>query len=41
VGVLPLLMCKDNYVVDPSLCWEYATNEANPMFDIFIERKLT
>ena len=41
VGVLPLLMCKDNFVVDPSLWLEYATNEANLTFDTFVERKLT
>jgi hypothetical protein len=41
VGVLSLLMCKDKFVVDPSLWLEYATNEVNPIFDRFIEHKLT
>jgi hypothetical protein len=40
VGILPLLICKDNFVVDPSLWLEYATNEVDPTFDIFVERKL-
>jgi hypothetical protein len=39
VGVLLLLMCKDNFVVDPSLWLEYATSEANHSFDTFIKRK--
>ena len=34
-------MCKDNFVVDPSLWLEYATNDVNPIFDTFVERKLT
>jgi len=38
---MTLLMCKDNFVVDPSLWLEYATNEANPTFDTFVEHKLT
>jgi hypothetical protein len=41
VGVLSLLMCKDNLVIEPSLWLEYATNEADPTFDTFVERKLT
>jgi hypothetical protein len=40
VGVLPLLMCKDNFVVDPSLWLEYATNEVDPTCDTFVKRKL-
>jgi len=40
VGVLVLLMCKDNFVVDPSLWLEYATNEVDPTFDTFVKRKL-
>jgi hypothetical protein len=41
MGVLPLLMCKDNFIVEPSLLLEYATNEVDPTFDTFVERKLT
>jgi hypothetical protein len=40
VGILPLLMCKDNFVVDPSLWLKYVTNEVDPTFDTFVERKL-
>ena len=38
---MPLLMCKDNFVIEPSLWLEYASNEVNPTFDTFVERKLT
>jgi hypothetical protein len=38
---MPLLMCKDNFIVEPSLWLEYATDVANPAFDAFVERKLT
>ena len=37
---MPLLMCKGNFVIEPSLWLEYATSEANPTFDRFVERKL-
>jgi hypothetical protein len=33
VSILPLLMCKDNFVVEPSLWLEYATNEVDLTFD--------
>ena len=38
---MPLLMCKDNFVVEPSLWLKYATSEANTTFDTFVEHKLT
>jgi len=38
---MPLLMCMDNFVVEPSLWLEYATIEVNTTFDTFVERKLS
>jgi hypothetical protein len=39
--VIPLLMCKGNFVAEPTLWLEYATKEAKPSFDAFVKRKQT
>lgn len=39
VEAMPLLMCKNNFIVEPSLFLEYQTNEGNPSFDLFVQRK--
>jgi hypothetical protein len=31
---VPLLMCKDNFVVEPTLWLEYERNDPNPSFDL-------
>jgi hypothetical protein len=36
---MPLLMCKGNFVAEPALWLEYATEEAKPTFDAFVKRK--
>jgi hypothetical protein len=38
---MPLLMCKGNFVVEPTLWLEYANEEAKPTFDAFVKRKQT
>ena len=38
VGVMPLLMCKDNFAVEPSF-W-FGIRSVNPSFDLFVGRKL-
>lgn len=38
---MPLLMFKDNYVVEPTLWLEYASQHDGATFDDFIERMLT
>ena len=38
-GTMSLLMCKENFVVEPSLCLQYEANEAETSFDLFIECK--
>jgi hypothetical protein len=39
--IMSLLMCKDNFVVEPTLWLEYVTEEAKPSFDAFFKRKRT
>jgi hypothetical protein len=41
VVVMPLLMCKCNFVAERTLWLEYATEEAKPSFDVFIKCKRT
>jgi hypothetical protein len=41
VVVMPLLMCKGNFVAEPTLWLEYATEEEKPCFDVFVKRKRT
>jgi hypothetical protein len=36
---MPLLMCKGNFVAEPSLWLECATEEAKSSFDAFVKRK--
>jgi hypothetical protein len=38
---MPLLMCKGNFVAEPTLWLEYATERAKPTFDAFVKRKQT
>jgi hypothetical protein len=39
--VMPLLMYKGNFVAEPTLLLEYATEEAKSSFDVFVKRKQT
>jgi hypothetical protein len=39
VLVMPLLMCKGNFVAEPILWLEYVTEEAKSPFDVFVKRK--
>lgn len=39
MDTLPLMMCKNNLCVEPSLWLEYEAREANATFDLFIDRK--
>jgi hypothetical protein len=39
VEVMPLLMCKGNFVAEPALWLEYAAEEAKPTFDAFVKHK--
>jgi hypothetical protein len=41
VMVMPLLMCKGNFVAESTLWLEFATEEAKPSFDVFVKRKQT
>jgi hypothetical protein len=41
VMVMPLLMCKGNFVAEPSLWLEHGTEEAKSSFDVFVKRKQT
>jgi hypothetical protein len=41
VMVMPLLMCKCNFVAEPTLWLEYGTEEAKSSFDVFVKRKQT
>jgi hypothetical protein len=41
VVVMPLLMYKGNFVTEPTLWLEYATEEAKSSFDVFVKRKRT
>jgi hypothetical protein len=41
VMVMPLLMCKGNFVAEPTLWLEYATEEAKSSFNVFVKRKQT
>jgi hypothetical protein len=41
VVVIPLLMCKGNFVAEPTLWLEYATEEAKSSFDVFVKCKRT
>jgi hypothetical protein len=41
VVVMPLLMCKSNFVAEPTLWLEYVTEEAKSSFDVFVKRKRT
>jgi hypothetical protein len=41
VMVMPLLMCKGNFVAEPTLWLEYGTEEAKSSFDVFVKRKQT
>lgn len=36
---MTLLMCMENFVVEPTLWLEYEANEAETSFDLFVERK--
>jgi hypothetical protein len=41
VMVMPLLMCKGNFIAESTLWLEYATEEAKSSFDVFVKRKQT
>jgi hypothetical protein len=38
-GAMLMLMCKNNFVVEPSSWLEYRVNVIESSFDLFIERK--
>jgi hypothetical protein len=38
---MPLLMCKGNFIAEPTLWLECAIEEAKPSFDAVIKRKQT
>jgi hypothetical protein len=39
VMVMPLLMCKGNFIAEPTLWLKYATEEAKSSFDVFVKHK--
>jgi hypothetical protein len=41
VMVMPLLMCKGNFVAEPTLWLEYGTEEAKSSFDVLVKHKQT